>query len=465
MESRRVTIVQYDLTSSEDEKDSDQTYVYSSSKLSPLSASEFLFEPPAEGDQSDHSEQNSVLVLESDSASDDAGPCASASKRPRLSGSASSDSGIVAITTAAGPIYVASPSESEEQDNEFSRLPLLSDDLEIMAASTAASASIYVSSSSESEDQDSEASRRSRLSDVASEDSEIIPSTAVGAPIDVSSSSESDDQDTGALVPGRKPYSIGLQELPASLREFLGEAYAFFTSSHRLERAGQRVSLTTYGKAQERILCFLGYVTRCNPKQPLTPGVFNRAPLLESYLDHLKDHRGLSSATIANHASSLVYPLKYIYRGEAPNFANVPIIAQLRRMATLLQRQGDVERPKTREDLKALNRWVDWDEVLEATSLQRARFEVARTKRNRAREAADYLLLSLYVHIPPSRGLEIRTLEVVLEQALGEPFTAARFANRNVALLQKDGGDYNIRSELQDQQVRRKRHCSHTGGQ
>lgn len=80
------------------------------------------------------------------------------------------------------------------------------------------------------------------------------------------------------------------------------------------------------------------------------------------------------------------------------------------------------------------------DEVLEATSLQRARFEVARTKRNRAREAADYLLLSLYVHIPPSRGLEIRTLEVVLEQALGEPFTAARFANRNVALLQKDGG-------------------------
>ena len=213
MESRRVTIVQYDLTSSEDEKDSDQTYVYSSSKLSPLRTSEFLFEPPAEGDRSDHSEQNSVLVLESDSASDDAGPCASASKRPRLS----SDFETIANTTAAGPIYVAS--------------------------------------SSESEDQDSQASRRSRLSDVADDLEIMAASTAVGAPIYVSSSSESDDQDSGALVPGRKPYSIGLQELPASLREFLGEAYAFFTSSHRLERAGQRVSLTTYGKAQERILC------------------------------------------------------------------------------------------------------------------------------------------------------------------------------------------------------------------
>ena len=49
-------------------------------EASPLSASEFLFESPAEEDQSDHSEQNSVLALKSDSASDEAGPSASASK-------------------------------------------------------------------------------------------------------------------------------------------------------------------------------------------------------------------------------------------------------------------------------------------------------------------------------------------------------------------------------------------------
>ena len=81
-----------------------------------------------------------------------------------------------------------------------------------------------------------------------------MPSTAAGAPIYVSSSSESDDQDSGALVPGRKPYSIGLQELPASLREFLAEAYASFMSSHQPERAGKRVSLTTYGKAQASVV-------------------------------------------------------------------------------------------------------------------------------------------------------------------------------------------------------------------
>ena len=101
-------IVQYDLTSSKDVKDLDQTYVYSSSKLSPLSASEFLFEPPAEEDQSEHSEQNSVLVLESDSASDEAGPSTSASKRTHLSGNASSDLKTLLITQPLLPRFMSS---------------------------------------------------------------------------------------------------------------------------------------------------------------------------------------------------------------------------------------------------------------------------------------------------------------------------------------------------------------------
>ena len=205
MESRRVTIVQYDLLSREDEKDSDQTYVYLSSKLSPLSASEFLFEPPAEEDQSDHSEQNSILVLESDSASDEAGPSTSASKMNTPVRQCVKWLGNLPNNPdAAAPIYVVSSSESEEQDNEFSRLPLLPDgassDFEIIA-STSAGASIYVSLSSESQDQDGKASKWPRLSDVASSDSEIMPSTAAGAPIYVSSSSEWDDEDSGALVP------------------------------------------------------------------------------------------------------------------------------------------------------------------------------------------------------------------------------------------------------------------------
>ena len=73
-----------------------------------------------------------------------------------------------------------------------------------------------------------------------------------------------------------------------------------------------------------------------------------------------QEDRRLSSATISNHASSLLYPLKYYHRANAPRFTEVPIILQLRKMATVLQKQGDLERTSTREDLQALNKWLDW---------------------------------------------------------------------------------------------------------
>ena len=186
MESRLVTIVQYDLISSEYEKDLDQTYVYSSSKLSPLSASEFLFEPPAEENKATTATRTASWSWSQTAQATRQVLLPLQVKRTRLSGNASSDLEIIANNTAAAaPIYVASSSKFEEQDNKFSRLPLLSDgvsrDFEIIA-STSAGALIYVSSSSESQDQDSEASKRPRLSDVASSDSEIMPSTAAGAP-------------------------------------------------------------------------------------------------------------------------------------------------------------------------------------------------------------------------------------------------------------------------------------------
>jgi len=64
---------------------------------------------------------------------------------------------------------------------------------------------------------------------------------------------------------------------------------------------------------------------------------------------------------------------------------------------------------------------------------------MARGKREKAREACDLLLLSIYCHISPGRVLEVRTLEVFREADLPEPFVPAHFCNRNVALLQTDG--------------------------
>ena len=76
--------------------------------------------------------------------------------------------------------------------------------------------------------------------------------------------------------------------------------------------------------------------------------------------------------------------------------------------------------------------------MLEACKTQRGIFEATRLKKPKAKEAMDLLLLSLYCHIPPSRGLEIRTLEL-LEQLEG-PFIAANYRKRNVIRLHDTGG-------------------------
>ena len=73
-----------------------------------------------------------------------------------------------------------------------------------------------------------------------------------------------------------------------------------------------------------------------------------------------QEKRGCSAATVANHISSILYPIKFLHREDAPDFDNVAIIKQLRVQATLLQREGDLERPSSKEDFESQNRWLPW---------------------------------------------------------------------------------------------------------
>ena len=54
--------------------------------------------------------------------------------------------------------------------------------------------------------------------------------------------------------------------------------------------------------------------------------------------------------------------------------------------------------------------------------------------RAKARECCDLVILSLYVFIPPSRGLEIRTLEIVRDPA---SIGAQQQRQRNLLVLQE----------------------------
>ena len=68
---------------------------------------------------------------------------------------------------------------------------------------------------------------------------------------------------------------------------------------------------------------------------------------------------------------------------------------------------------------------------------QRKKFELTVPPKPKARECADLLLLSIYVFIPLSRGLEIRTLEIVGEE---ESLEARKDTARNL-LIQMANSD------------------------
>lgn len=50
----------------------------------------------------------------------------------------------------------------------------------------------------------------------------------------------------------------------------------------------------------------------------------------------LQEGRRLNAAIISNFASNLLYPLEYYHRSNAPRSKEVPIILQLREVATVL---------------------------------------------------------------------------------------------------------------------------------
>ena len=72
--------------------------------------------------------------------------------------------------------------------------------------------------------------------------------------------------------------------------------------------------------------------------------------------------------------------------------------------------------------------------MVRAVSVQRERFLSAVQMNVKARECCDLVILSLYVFIPPSRGLEIRTLKIV-----SEPGSITELRGCNALVIRDDG--------------------------
>ncbi|XP_048579134.1 uncharacterized protein LOC125560843 [Nematostella vectensis] len=196
------------------------------------------------------------------------------------------------------------------------------------------------------------------------------------------------------------------------MAKLLRDVKVFFTKDINLERKGSPISPSTWTKANERILCYLGFCRDTLHYKDISPDLFLRTRLLERYLDYLKTDRKLASSTLANHAASLIYPAKFLNREHAVTlYRDVKVVSQLRGACNAFQRQARAAQP-TQEDLVNANKWLPWDEVIHCVDMQTERFDMARSQSAKARESRNLLSIALFVLIPPSRGQEIRTLRI-----------------------------------------------------
>ena len=193
---QKFTVVEYDLTSSEEELEEDTSYIYCSAELSPPRRENPLLIESSDG------EESAVEIISDVDGSSIHQECDS------------------------------SEEEEEEEDEE----------------------EIVVVEEEDEHDFGPHSSKRPRLSDALSDQEAPAKTTAV----EIVSDSDSDqpgEQASRHSVGPKKPYAMQKKDLPPELARFLQETKYFFTRPHSLERHGQRVSNTTYTKAEERILC------------------------------------------------------------------------------------------------------------------------------------------------------------------------------------------------------------------
>lgn len=204
---KRLTIVQYDITSSEDEMPDDRSYVYCSrEKVSPPRLDE-------REDLDENGERNSPVSCES--------------------------------------------SQDDEPDSKKARVEFYE-----LSSETSAGHSSHAESSGPEDIQAQEISAPRQAV-------QITISSSSGEEENEDDGDEGEGEGLQPAVLSRKAYALPRTSLPPDLARYLSDVRSFFTRPHSLQRHGQHLATSTYMKAEERILCeylsvlFFCFITIC----------------------------------------------------------------------------------------------------------------------------------------------------------------------------------------------------------
>ena len=193
---KRVTVVEYDLTSGSDndDRDDDQSYIYCSIERPLSPGNRFRHD----GDAQQPGEQRS-----------DSDDCPPEIKRARTE----DDSSRSSTQSAESSCESASSCSDQEESDHSEPMP-------------AAPPPVVISIPSDDDEQEDDGD-------------EEQPEQPLVAP----------------LPKQRTAYALRLTDLPPNLERFMKETKSFFTRPHSLGRHGQKLATSTFEKTEERVLC------------------------------------------------------------------------------------------------------------------------------------------------------------------------------------------------------------------
>lgn len=231
--------------------------------------------------------------------------------------------------------------------------------------------------------------------------------------------------------PRAKKYTLSEDDFNQTLKVQLADLQNFWMQPSSTKRQAKAVNLTTHLKRRERLLCYLGWAKEhgCVDQPNLThfdieQDESNRTRF-EQYLTYLKEERQLSNGTIVEMITAAIYVLKFLYASDAAsNFAKTPAIRQLKTLRNSYQREYEKSLKKDWVELREEDKFLHYEEIQQVLKTLLHDFlgdqtdpnkveEVTHTSEmvKKAKQLQKFLILLFYTSLPPSRGLEIRSLQ------------------------------------------------------
>ena len=252
-----------------------------------------------------------------------------------------------------------------------------------------------------------------------------------------------------------KSYALKEYDIKKPLRKELKKLRKWWTKELNTERArksAKAVNEATVFKREERVLCFLGFVTKydcCPPDYQLTLGLVLNHQLFKSFLQYLKQVRECKPGTISESLTAAISVCKWLFRKER-NVSEPSIIRRYMDWRNHYQAVAATSRAQDdKEELKEQNKWLEWTTFSKAIQDFRRDWDASdqTISSKTALKLHDLLLMGLYNCIP-SRGCEVRLLQYLPEQLVCEQKgdkTFKRFVEaQEINLLTQRNGEWTM---------------------